>query len=840
MTCSSSRFHDAEGGGFPVVSNYDYVENLNTRGSQNLTFRWEEVVIDSIYQFQEVTTSGSLEVNAFTYTGTSPYLIATPSTEFSGWYVDGDSAYYVGVSGTSFLTYGNAYPIDGESAVLFFATGSDVSISYTGLAFADLEASKKHQFYFVSRSLSGESTVTPYIIGYNAGTPVAYYDPFSGSWQASAPTGTYPVYHTGYTEIIFNFYPEDFPSTTPDAYSIVVSQLSGTTYPIIVDDIHVDKYMAKNAFVDYTLPTGYMIQITPDLGWHDIRAMFQDTEQNPYLKTFGIFDFANGNLEDRYDGTVLATLDSSQIDEAILPRFRNYLWRAIAVSPNGSLGDGGLPQKFKYIGDIFNTEFSVTKVLDDPLSVTKLVYGTRSSRMTILVDGQESTNISYPSDTTWLFSYNLSSDKIRVAFQARDIGGALSSIQYIELSSVVYSQNHKALWNVFDEFGLLMDLKRLPEETNDAYKERIKDVVRNPGGSTFRGVVNGATRELGLSKISNAFSITSILNTYSRGVSNELDVEVTGYSFLIRNETFLITEYKRIDPHTGLLRLSKQPRYNSIIIYTPDGNRIKDRDREAFHQNEEYPDVVDILIKDMTLWGDFVKVTYEYYEELLFNQYPTLYDLKIGIESVTDPSNKLIAEVTINETLSGTESTSGLFKTSLIIPEGVSQSIDWSPIYLNKMSDRKYRVSFVNDDRTFYNTKYYEYVKELQRSSHVFWKYIETDKDYWVSQKITDEGLDDIPTLTDPTMFNFVINTTGQAESISSYEAWYRGYTGLSGDVIVNNGLSYKDFQDGVCGRYDLMPDVYYLPKKNSSEEEDNIIGPQKNDNKYLIFSGQR
>ena len=55
------------------------------------------------------------------------------------------------------------------------------------------------------------------------------------------------------------------------------------------------------------------------------------------------------------------------------------------------------------------------------------------------------------------------------------------------------------VWNVFDEFGLLLNVSRLPFERNEAFKERILDVFRKPGNSTKEGTKNGLARELGIS-----------------------------------------------------------------------------------------------------------------------------------------------------------------------------------------------------------------------------------------------------------------------------------------------------------------------------------------------------
>lgn len=56
------------------------------------------------------------------------------------------------------------------------------------------------------------------------------------------------------------------------------------------------------------------------------------------------------------------------------------------------------------------------------------------------------------------------------------------------------------IWNVFDEFGLLLGLRRLPAERNESFRNRILDVFVNPGNATKTGLVNGIARELGIDK----------------------------------------------------------------------------------------------------------------------------------------------------------------------------------------------------------------------------------------------------------------------------------------------------------------------------------------------------
>lgn len=80
-----------------------------------------------------------------------------------------------------------------------------------------------------------------------------------------------------------------------------------------------------------------------------------------------------------------------------------------------------------------------------------------------------------------------------------------------------YSIHH--IWNVFDEFGLLLGLYRLPAERNEAFKNRILDVFTNPGNSTKTGLQNAISRELGIKKTE--LEVGSLADkTYFSGLMN--------------------------------------------------------------------------------------------------------------------------------------------------------------------------------------------------------------------------------------------------------------------------------------------------------------------------------
>lgn len=70
---------------------------------------------------------------------------------------------------------------------------------------------------------------------------------------------------------------------------------------------------------------------------------------------------------------------------------------------------------------------------------------------------------------------------------------------YIDDIQVIQVPVPRNQLNQFDELGSLVSLRRLPGEKNDEFRSRIRDAYIHIANSSYRGLVYGITRELGLS-----------------------------------------------------------------------------------------------------------------------------------------------------------------------------------------------------------------------------------------------------------------------------------------------------------------------------------------------------
>lgn len=861
---ANDRFFECETLGFPEVSNYDYQDNVYIRSLNNLIFRWEDVAVQSVYLMQESTVNGSFETNTAVadlsitnQTGINfltTYTSTLPDT-YTGWTATGAATLYIGPSGL-FVSSGQlpgvtssfqAHPIIGDYSIGLYCSGNaqypalisdQMAIGVEGPIILETT----HQLYLKAKLNYGSSgRVKPLVRGWNGGSIVAYYDPYSGVWTASEPDVYYSLASTGYTTVKYLFGTSSFPGSTPTSFDMYVkNDLSGTF--VTVDDLHIDILMKKNAFLDYIVPTGYMIQITPDLGWHDMLSMFDSNVEasNPHLTTIGPFALELGNLVDNLDNSVTATLDQIQLDQATSDNFKKYLWRALPITPNGEVGAGGLPAKFEYVGNLIDSYFTVDSVIDSDSTSVKTILGKKSSSMSIVIDNISSfPGLEYPTPTTWKLSISISEASRTLKIKAIDASGTESSLRYVTLTNKVYEQNTKALWNVFDEHGLVADVARLDNESNYDYAIRIRDAFQNRSTPDFIGIVNGATRELNLNKVTNAISISIDKNAYKTSKVKNILVEGTAHSVRIHDPSFVITERLYVDPIYKTVDLTYLPKDKPVVIKADTAEPIPSTNVDIIY-NQDKTTIKYRLYLDTK--STYVEVTYPYYEEILYKNNKNIGDVITKINSIKTVGGVKIATAVLSPLLSGGESSLGLYSTSFSVTPDQPGTIGWSSVILRRMTDIGFRDYFLDEDTySVKNTEYYSYVKELKNNTKVFLGAVEADRDRWDAADYKSLSMESIPTLFDPPLSKIVSLLSDTGIQFEPIEAWGRNFIGYGFEYLQNAGLTSNLFQPGVAHTNDLKPDVYVTTSYNNiiNTLEENI-GPAKNNNNVIIFSGNR
>lgn len=838
------------GQAYAIIHRITVYEN-STESDTTLAYYSESNTQHPIYVAAPELLSSTGE-STITYPNTTGYMITT------GWMLTGGYTQYIGVSGTQ-LSTGNlsgylgdpfwSNPITNSKSIGLWCNSDDIpKLLATGITTGNggILLDNNHQAYLVAtcNNYTGElPRLKAYIKANDSTSGLGYYDPINKEWTTSLPTGSFSITSTGYTEIKYNFNPSSLPFSNPVYYDFIIENPTTGAF-ITVDDIHIDQYMKKNPYTDYILPTGYMFQITPDLGWHNPISQFDGdgANLNPFLKTIGPFMIENGNLIDNLDNSVTAILDESDFTSSIQTRYKKYLWRVIGILPNGDLGEAGLPEKFEYVGNDIENNFDILSIDDSHTSTIKTIVGKRNGRINVIVDDIENhPGVTYTSETSWTLNINVDGIHRTVKIYGKDIGGATTSVRYIELSNIAEEMKQRALWNVFDDHGLVLDTKRLPKESNSEYLERLKDVNINRAGTTFVGLLNGTSRELGLKKIPTAFQLSIPKDSFSNNIHQSLSIINSSASLSIRSTGMIITERLPIDRIYGTIDLSKAILDLPIHAESDEGVTINLKDIEIAI-DEDRPSIQRLKITREDMLGKFITITYQYYECLRYKDYPTLGSLYTALKNLTDHSGLRLVSVTLDNTLSGGENSLGLYiGSSAIIGDQVT-NIAWSPVILRKVSDKEFREFFISKDGTYHRTKFQGYVDSLRKNSKTFWVNIVSDIDYWADDNLT-ASFDSIPTVFDPEITKFISRDhTGSMEVIDSSEAWGNNYIGNSGEYIQNIGTDYTYLQPGVAYKSDLQPDIeaYQIIYNRTVSNVSYLVESINSNNKVVIFSGQR
>lgn len=98
------------------------------------------------------------------------------------------------------------------------------------------------------------------------------------------------------------------------------------------------------------------------------------------------------------------------------------------------------------------------------------------------------------------FEFFAAREDPKVALVEGPHDGVVSYTKYttFTIDGVSHEQVEVPIWNVFDDFGLLVDLKRLQGEGNERFRSRILDVYRNKPGVSVGSFQTAVRRELDL------------------------------------------------------------------------------------------------------------------------------------------------------------------------------------------------------------------------------------------------------------------------------------------------------------------------------------------------------
>jgi hypothetical protein len=567
----------------------------------------------------------------------------------------------------------------------------------------------------------------------------------------------------------------------------------------------------SGAVIDFLMPDYYLLQVTPDIGWHDTLAMFGETHdasiQNPHLRNLGPFSISAGTLTDKSDNSVVVELTTEQIESAVIDGYPKYLWRAVPWA-DGNPGLGGMPASFEWISSLDQLVFAVDAIQKETSKSTQVISGTKSARVNITIESENSPAVFIEqTSTTWKVVFNIDRPRVMFTIIATDEGGSAVSKYYVDMEFDTRAQIKSHVWNAFDGFALLASIDRLQGESNDSLRDRTIDAFSNKGGTHYKGLINGINRELNLRRKDSALTLSRKKTTDGLFIEPNIFFETTHTRLSVWADSFVIhDELATIDAYYNRVTVDK--RICNIISVKTSGNQELPADK--YKLCECLGTTTDQMISIDSSYSGIVKVTYQYKEDLLFSEYDTVGKVVAAIKALVNQQGVSILDVVLDGTMSGSELSKYLYHTyGQIGSRNNVGVIGWSRIGLYSVSNEEYKWSFADTGSMFFNSKYYQYVVELKSHTNIEWGYIIADKDYWDAVDADWYGRDSLPVAFDVKLsnYNVALPIGHKSSSFDAWEAFRMGYY-YEGKLIKNQGFPQQAFKSGVGYKQDCVVSV--------------------------------
>jgi hypothetical protein len=197
----------------------------------------------------------------------------------------------------------------------------------------------------------------------------------------------------------------------------------------------------------------------------------------------------------------------------------------------------------------------------------------------------------------------------------------------------------RALFNPFDEFGLVLGLERLPGEKNFDYRKRLLDVGQHRPSSTREGLLNSISREIGVRPLYDAVSFRAGTDGDSDTgvlIAESPTIEIAQTGLFYDADALVIEETLTVDRVTLKVALSNYPRLEDDIVILHEDIQV---------DSSEY--VADLIgkalrFKDTSYADEAVIVRYHYRRYFPFytswQEGITLTDLKNQLDAFTNSS----------------------------------------------------------------------------------------------------------------------------------------------------------------------------------------------------------
>jgi hypothetical protein len=428
---------------------------------------------------------------------------------------------------------------------------------------------------------------------------------------------------------------------------------------------------------------------------------------------------------------------------------------------------------------------------------TLVLTGTnKTSIATIVVTGVPAAVIQSTS-TNWRAEIRLSSGTNTLQVSGLDQAGNTSETLAFTVLLPSLQQESFRSRNVFDNFGDLLALPRLPGEKNLPYLNRLRDVMVHPTATTLRGVTFGAARDLGI-QVREALSIRSPLDPDTQR-SRAIDgtVIVGQVFFDVRSIRFQTTDCVRIEPATQEAVLSRRPVDKSAMVLSFfEGDVIDPSLYEVDFRN--------LRVRFLThrFNGQEIKISYLYLERIPLRT-NTLGTLKTALEALAGPDGIPLFAVTLF--LPTATAAENLLPQDPITLGEFDVILESCPLRVRELLNPDFQEIELNADGHAIDTKLEQWARRINMEARVIWDSAFLGESVWEPLGETPR-LGVLPHLTNPQRGHWecLDPTDGTRFTLKDFRA-HNGLCPLDGTPLEYHGILPLQFQSGTGTRDDLF-----------------------------------
>ena len=575
--------------------------------------------------------------------------------------------------------------------------------------------------------------------------------------------------------------------------------------------------------IEAEMPSSYILEITPDLGKENLDDNFepfildQQVKSNPLLKQFTNLVVGSNVVSDIDYETPLKqklsyTIDLIDMIELVNAEYHKYLWRVIPVAENGSRGFPSQVQFFEPKTIIFDYSWSIDRYDQKVNGITTTIAGSKAPDISSIEINGSTRNTTILSSTAWSAEVPIHNIKEKLLVRAIDKKGTYSRYKIIHIDINTSEQRYHQFYNVFDKFGYLLGLERIPKEDNINYKRRLFDVYKHRGGTNYLPLLNSVIRELDIVFDDAALTLIPHANFAKDHPNSIANIAISSDKLQIFCNLFYVKhERHKIDPFDWTIELKKTPTSAVIRVESPVGNEIPNK-------NNWYSTKDKIHFKNNSLLENPVFISYSYAESLA-KKGKTFKDAADFITNMAI-NNTLLFSVTTGSTVDTGSPIDYLQKMPpttasdrYYLDNGGNEvtglPIKWANCNIEALQDEGFYGQYVNQHNNYFGTKINTYADNLSAKFKIQWGLAVADRSVWQTDKNEAIGRTSLPTNYDFTYGYWAQQNSGFITPLSSNEAYAYNYSNIiDGSELNYIGVDPDQLKSGIGANTDLLVTV--------------------------------